>query len=75
MANLHDSELSWTTVEDDYSNEELNEIEQLVKENCANYDIEYGCLPLDTSCYMLGIRFKDTPFCKYFEASVLPGTD
>ena len=32
---------------------ERREIKRLVKSLCANYDSEYGCLPLDCQCVML----------------------
>ena len=34
--------------------EEKAAIRALVVKWCANYDREYGCLPLDCECYMLG---------------------
>ena len=34
--------------------EEKRSIRKLVFSLCANYDREYGCLPLDGPCYMLG---------------------
>ena len=34
--------------------EEKADIRPLVPKWCANYDREYGCLPLDCECYMLG---------------------
>lgn len=45
-------------------------IRRLVK-RCANYDAEYGCLPLDSSCYMLGKRWTGG-YCRYFQEAVLP---
>ena len=32
---------------------------------CANYDREYGCLPLDCECYMLGKCWTGA-YCRYF---------
>lgn len=46
-------------------------IRNLVKDLCANYDHEYGCLPLDCDCYMLG-KWWTGAYCKYFRNSVLP---
>lgn len=43
-----------------------------VKKNCANYDLQYGCLLLDSDCYMTKIGFKDSNLCKYYEEAVLP---
>lgn len=34
--------------------EEKRAIHKLVKSLCANYDKDYGCLPLDCECFMLG---------------------
>ena len=34
---------------------ERRSIRKLVTGHCANYDSEYGCLPLDCECPMLGI--------------------
>jgi len=46
-------------------------IRSLVVRWCANYDREYGCLPLDCECYMLGKCYTG-PMCRYFRAAVLP---
>jgi len=46
-------------------------IRKLVKDLCANYDREYGCLPLCGDCYMLG-KWWTGSFCKYFTRAVLP---
>ena len=45
-------------------------IRKLVTEQCANYDPQYGCLPLECSCYMLG-KWQTGAYCKYFEKAVL----
>ena len=37
----------------------------------ANYDREYGCLPLDCECYMLGKCWTGA-YCRYFREAVLP---
>ncbi len=50
---------------------ERAEIRNLVVGMCANYDYEYGCLPLDCACYMLGKRYTGA-YCRYFKSSVLP---
>lgn len=34
------------------SRDERKGIRKLVTEMCANYDRDYGCLPLDCECYM-----------------------
>ncbi|MCL2565885.1 MAG: cysteine-rich VLP domain-containing protein [Defluviitaleaceae bacterium] len=46
-------------------------IKKLVTEMCANFDREYGCLPLDCDCYMLN-KWWSGNYCKYFQRSVLP---
>ncbi|MEL7655949.1 MAG: cysteine-rich VLP protein [Bacillota bacterium] len=50
---------------------ERREIRRLVAGLCANYDSEYGCLPLDCGCYMLN-KWWTGSLCRYFENSVLP---
>jgi hypothetical protein len=48
-------------------------IRKLVKDLCANYDNEYGCLLLNGDCYMFyGVAFTNTGMCKYFRNAVLP---
>ncbi|MDO4568682.1 MAG: cysteine-rich VLP protein [Clostridia bacterium] len=54
------------------TNREIARIGKLVVSRCANYDEEYGCLPLDGTCYMLGICYTNSPLCKYFRDAVLP---
>ena len=51
---------------------EKQRIKKLVTSLCANYDKEYGCLPLDCDCSMLGICFTNSALCRYFRKSVLP---
>ena len=52
---------------------EKQQIKKLVTSLCANYDKEYGCLPLDCDCPpMLGICFTNSALCRYFRKSVLP---
>jgi hypothetical protein len=46
-------------------------IRRLVVTLCANYDDEYGCLPLDCDCVMLH-KVWTGGGCKYFRNSVLP---
>ena len=50
---------------------ERMKIRSLVTHLCANYDSEYGCLPLDCDCYMLE-KFWTGALCRYFEDAVLP---
>lgn len=45
-------------------------IRKLVVGMCANYDREYGCLPLDCECYMLN-KWWTGAYCKYFQNAVL----
>ena len=51
---------------------EKRQIKKLVVSKCTNYDKEYGCLPLDCNCYMLGICYTNSALCRYFRESVLP---
>lgn len=51
---------------------EKQRIKKLITSLCANYDKEYGCLPLDCYCPMLGICFTNSALCRYFRKSVLP---
>ena len=51
---------------------EKQRIKKLVTSLCANYDKEYGCLPLDGECYMFGICYTNSALCKYFRNAVLP---
>lgn len=51
---------------------ERTAIRRLVTGLCANYDPEYGCLPLDYGdCYML-VKCWTGAYCKYFQKAVLP---
>lgn len=43
-----------------------------VHKKCANYDNEYGCMPMDSDCYMLKIGYTDSSLCKYYEKCILP---
>ena len=46
--------------------EERAAIKKLVVSLCANYDRDYGCLPLDYGrCYMLD-KWWTGAYCKYF---------
>ena len=51
--------------------EEKTAIRRLVTSLCANYDREYGCLPLDCECYMLSKCWTGA-YCRYFREAVLP---
>ena len=51
--------------------DERKTIRRLVTGMCANYDSDYGCLPLDCPCYMLG-KWWTGSLCRYFRAAVLP---
>lgn len=48
---------------------EKKEIRRLIRD-CANYDRESGCLPLDCPCYMLGVVWTGS-FCKWFSETVM----
>lgn len=51
--------------------EEKAGIKKLVLSMCANYDREYGCLPLECECYML-TKCWTGAYCRYFREAVLP---
>ena len=51
---------------------EKQAIRRLVKAMCANYDDEYGCLPLDSECFMFGKAYSGGGLCKWFRAAVMP---
>ena len=51
--------------------EEKKSIRALVTKWCANYDRDYGCLPLESDCYML-MKCWTGPMCRYFREAVLP---
>lgn len=50
---------------------ERTAVRRLVVGMCANYDPEYGCLPLDCPCYVLN-KWWTGAYCKYFQNAVLP---
>ena len=51
---------------------ERRSIWKLVTGSCANYDRDYGCLPLDCECPMFGICFTNSALCKWFRKALLP---
>ena len=51
--------------------DEKRKIRALVTKWCANYDKEYGCLPLECECYMFGKCWTGA-YCRYFREAVLP---
>ena len=51
---------------------EKQRVKKLIVSKCANYDKEYGCLPLDCDCPMFGICYTNSSLCRYFRKSVLP---
>lgn len=51
---------------------ERRSIRKLVTGNCANYDKEYGCLPLDCECPMFGICYRSSALCRKFRNALLP---
>jgi predicted nucleic acid-binding Zn ribbon protein len=59
------------TASRELTRDERAAIRKLVMDMCANYDLKYGCLPLDCPCYMLGKCWTGA-YCKYFQNAVLP---
>ena len=58
--------------ERELTREEKREIKNLVVGTCANYDRQYGCLPLDYGrCYMIDKCWTGA-YCKYFRKAILP---
>ena len=51
---------------------EKQTIRRLVKAMCANFDDEYGCLPLDSECFMFGKAYAGGALCKWFRTALLP---
>lgn len=51
---------------------EKQRIKKLVTSRCANYNKEYGCLPLDCDCPMFGIGYTNSALCKRFRNALLP---
>ena len=54
------------------TDQEKRRIRKLVTQKCANFHEEYGCLPLDCDCVMLGKVFCGNAMCRYFRNFVLP---
>ena len=57
--------------ERELTQEEKAAIRKLVTRLCANYDREYGCLPLGGPCYMMDKCWTGA-YCRYFREAVLP---
>ena len=57
--------------ERELTREEKAAIRKLVTRFCANYDREYGCLPLCGGCYMLDKGWTGA-CCRYFRETILP---
>ena len=51
---------------------EKQRIKKLIGSTCANYDKEYGCLPLDCDCPMFCIGFTNSGLCTWFRGALLP---
>ena len=51
---------------------EKQRIKKLIVSECANYDKEYGCLPLDCDCPMFCIGFANSGLCTWFRGALLP---
>ena len=47
-------------------------IRKLVTDRCANYHVDFGCLPLECNCVMLEKVYCGNAMCRYFRESVLP---
>ena len=55
------------------TNDERAAVRKLVRDLCANYDRDYGCLLLDDNCYMFyGAAYTNSGMCRYFRSAVLP---
>lgn len=54
------------------SPQEKRRINRSVRDQCSLYDKEYGCLYLDTACYMSRIGFTSSSLCRYYEEAILP---
>ena len=50
---------------------ERRAIRRLVLSECASYDSEYGCLSLNSDCYMLS-KWWTGGYCRYFKTLILP---
>jgi|AGTN01.2.fsa_nt_gi hypothetical protein len=50
---------------------ERRAIRRSVLSECAGYDSEHGCLPLNGDCYMLN-KCWTGGYCRYFEETILP---
>jgi len=59
------------TASRELTRDERTAIRRLTMGMCANYDPEYGCLPLECSCYMLRKCWTGA-YCRYFQSAVLP---
>ena len=51
---------------------ERQAIRRSIKSICANYDNEYGCLPLDSDCIIFDIAYSGDIICKWFRDAVMP---
>ena len=51
---------------------EKQRIRKLIVSKCANYDKEYGCLPLDCDCYMFWVCYTNSALCTRFRNALLP---
>ena len=54
------------------SSRDKKRIKKHVANCCANYSKEYGCLPLESECYMFSVGFTNSKLCKYYEQAVMP---
>ena len=51
---------------------EKQRIKKLIVSTCADYDKEYGCLPLDCDCPMFGIYYTNSGLCTWLRGALLP---
>ena len=55
----------------EFTRVERTGIHKLIAGMCANYDRDFGCLPLNCDCYMFA-KWWTGSYCKYFQRAVLP---
>lgn len=53
---------------------EKAKIRRAVESACVNYDRGYGCLPLETECYMCAVDHVGSSLCRHFRETILPAS-
>ena len=53
------------------SGSERSAIRKLIMSDCANHSRDYGCLKLESDCFMIGKCWTGS-YCKYCRSAVLP---